>query len=451
LDKVLIIDDEIAICTSMEFALEDEYEVLTATNPEKALSLLASNEINVVLLDLKLNKHNGLVVLKDIKKLYYHIPVIIMTAYGSIKSTIDAIKEGAYYYLTKPLNIEELKILLAKACEFQKLSEEVRYLNQEVKEKYGLGNIIGKSEAIIRVFEIIEKVKDIYSNILITGESGTGKELVARAIHYLGKRGHSHFEVVNCAAIPANLLESELFGYEKGAFTGAVANKLGKFELAHKGTIFLDEIGDMDYSLQAKLLRVLQNKEITPLGSNKKRDIDVRVIAATNKDLEGEVEKGNFREDLFYRLNVIPIRIPPLRERKEDIPLLINKFINKYSTAFDKNICGIEPMALKILEGYEFKGNVRELENIIERTVALSTETKINHQDLPFKMREQEHLFANEANDFIAIYIGENLKEAEKKIIKKTLEVQQGNRKKTAEILGISERGLRYKISEYEL
>lgn len=450
LEKVLVVDDEKAICSSLEFALEDQYQVYLAENPEHALIHLSQEDIKVVLLDLKLGHYNGLDLLRQIKKDYKDAIVIMMTAYGSIKTSVEAIKNGAYYYLSKPVNIEELKLLMDKALEYYRLSAEVKYLNKEVKEKYNLGNIIGKSPGMKKVYDLIEKIKDIDSNVLITGESGTGKEMVAKAIHYFGNRANHRFEVINCAAIPSNLLESELFGHEKGAFTGAISKKIGRFELAHQGTIFLDEIGDMDYGLQSKLLRVLQSKDIIPLGSNKSKKIDVRVIAATNKDLEQELEKASFREDLFYRLNVIPIKLPPLRERKEDVPLLVEKFIQKYSLAFKKPIKEIDTETLEVLESYNFKGNVRELENIIERAVALSTNDKINCQDLPFKIRANKEEVVDELN-YIKVSIGDSLKQIEKTVIEKTLEFNQGNKKKTAAFLKISERGLHYKIKEYNI
>lgn len=450
MEKILVIDDEEAICCSLEFALEEKYEVIATASPREALALLDEFDIKIVLLDLKLGEFNGLDLLKQIKKEHKGTSVIVMTAYASIKTTVEAIKEGAYYYLTKPINVEELKILLDKVSEYQRMNAKIQYLDNQIRQKYTLEKFIGKSPKILRVFDTIEKIKDIDSNILITGESGTGKELVARAIHFLGNRSKNRFEVVNCAAIPSNLLESELFGHGKGAFTGATSKKIGKFELADKGTIFLDEIGDMSYDLQSKLLRILQNKEVSPLGSSQIKKIDVRVIAATNKDLEEEISKKNFREDLYYRLNVIQIKLPPLRERKEDIPLLVEHFISKYSSSFNKPIREIDPCALELLESYDYKGNVRELENIIERAIALNTGGRITNLDLPVNIRERKPRIPDD--DFlIPVFVGESFKEIEKKVIQKTLDIYNGNKKKTAEILGISERGLHYKIKEYEL
>lgn len=447
MNKILIIDDEKSICTSLEFALEDDYTVISCQDPIKGLDIIRKQHIDLVLLDLRIGEYDGISVLRKIKKENENIVVIIMTAYGSIKSSVDAMQAGAYYYITKPIDIEELKLLILKALDYVNLNNKVKHLKSQLTQRYGINGIIGKSKAMNTIFELIDKVKDIDSNVLIMGESGTGKELVARAIHFQGNRKNKNFEVVNCAAIPSNLLESELFGYRKGAFTGAVQNKKGKFESAHEGTIFLDEIGEMDLTLQSKLLRVIQEKEITPLGSNHKQKIDVRIIAATNKNLEKAVEENEFREDLFYRLNVITIKLPPLRERKEDIPLLVNHFINKYNKNFNKNVKGIDSKALKMLENYDYKGNVRELENIIERAVALTNHNTISCSDLSKKVLNTQNF---PEHDIIPIYIGEDLKTIEKKVILETLKKNKNNKRKTAKILGITERTLRNKLKEYK-
>jgi len=448
LEKVLIVDDEMGICTSIEFALENEYQVFTANNPMQIFEILHDQDIQVVLLDLKLGEYNGIDILNRIEEKYSNIQVIIMTAYSSIENAIQAIKNGAYYYLTKPIKIAELKLMINRAMEYQRLNSEINYLSNQIKQKYSLGNIIGKSKVMENMFELIEKVKDININILITGESGTGKELVAKAIHFLGLRNNNHFEAINCAAIPSNLLESELFGYVKGAYTGAINNKAGKFELANNGTIFLDEIGDMDLHLQAKLLRVIQDKEITRLGSNEKKQIDARIIAATNKDLEEEIAKKRFREDLYYRLNVINIKVPSLRERREDIPLLTKAFVKKYSEEFNKPIKIISPRVLELLETYDYKGNVRELENIIERLVVLSTDEKISYMDFPSK-EMHAHLRTSDEEKMITIRLGDKLDHIEKIVIIETLKVYGGHKRKTAKALGISERSLYNKITSY--
>jgi len=444
MEKILVIDDEMGICTSIEFALEDEYKVFIANNLEDAYRILESEEIRIVLLDLKLGESSGMDGLDIIKKKYKNIQVIMMTAYSSIEDSIMAIKKGAFYYLKKPLNIEELKILVLKAYEYEKLNYRIFHLNIEAYKKHRMRNIVGESKCMRYVYDTINNVKDINVNVLITGESGTGKELIAKAIHYEGNRSQYNFEAINCASIPANLLESELFGYVKGAFTGAISNKAGKLEAANKGTFFLDEIGDMDFYLQSKLLRVIQEKEFTRLGSNEKIKFDIRFIAATNKDLKIEIENKRFREDLFYRLNIINIQVPTLRERKDDIPLLIEKFIQKYSRQFDKIISGIQPELYEALMIYDYKGNVRELENIIARLVALTNTQEIVFDDFHFGI-ETEKNFSNNDN-VVMIQVGENFKDIEKKVITKTLAFFNGNKRKTSEALGISERSLYNKI-----
>lgn len=447
MNRILIIDDEENILTSLEFALEDHFEVFVSTDPIIGIELIHEKEIDVVILDLRIGKYNGISVLEKIKSKYPLVSVIIMTAYGSIKSSVDAIRAGAFYYVTKPVDTEDLKILIEKAIDYYQLNLKIEHLNDQLHEKFSFAGIIGCSVAIKKVFSVIEKVKDIDTNILLCGESGTGKELIAKAIHYQGNRKEERFEAINCAAIPEQLLESELFGYEKGAFSGAVKGKQGKFSISNKGTVFLDEIGEMDMNMQSKLLRVLQEKELTPLGSNVPQKIDVRVIAATNRDLMKCVNEGRFREDLYYRLNVISIDIPPLRERKEDIPLLIEYFIKKYNEKLGKEVSGIDPEALQMLESNYLSGNVRELENLIQRAVALTENAKLRILDFPIL---SERLDGDEHNpSYVRIEIGESLKAVERKMIIKTLEKFEQNKKNTARALGVTERTLRNKIHEY--
>ncbi len=447
--RLLIIDDETSICTSLSFALEDKYHIYTAHNEADALSIIKNTHIDIVILDLRLGGVSGIDVLKKIRELSLDTVVIIMTAYGSIESSVKAMKSGAFYYITKPINIEELNLLLMKVEEYINLNTKIRYLSNNINgnSKY---NIIGNSKKIKQVFDLIDRVKDVDINLLITGESGTGKELVARAVHFHGNRKNGPFNVINCSAIPNNLLESELFGYKKGAFTGALDEKKGIIELSNKGTLFLDEIGDMDMNLQTKLLRVIQEKEIRPIGATRNIKLDVRFVSATNKDLKVEIKENRFREDLFYRLNVITIKLPPLRERKEDISKLVEYFIKDINVKFDRDVKGISSGALKALENYKFKGNVRELRNIIERAIALSEDEYIKEEDLSEEIFIKENIFVDNTK-FIPIYVGDSMKEAERKIIKYTLHKFDGNRKKTAEILGIGERTLRYKIKEYKL
>ncbi|MBC2398262.1 sigma-54-dependent Fis family transcriptional regulator [Clostridium tetanomorphum] len=446
---MLIVDDETSICTSLSFALEDNYNIFIANNEKMAMEVVNNNDINIVLLDLRLGDDDGIDVLKKIKEIKPEIVIIIMTAFGSIESSVKAMKLGAFYYITKPINIEELNLLLMKGEEYINLNTKIKYLSNQINKdnKY---NIIGNSKKMKEVFDLISRVKDVDINVLITGESGTGKELVARAIHFQGKRKDKPFYVINCSAIPNNLLESELFGYKKGAFTGAIEDKKGIIELSHGGTLFLDEIGDMDINLQTKLLRVIQDKEIRPIGSTKSISVDVRFVSATNKDLKEEIKNNRFRQDLFYRLNVININIPPLRERKEDISKLVEYFIKKYSVKLDKNIKGITAKALGDLERYNFNGNVRELQNIIERAIVLAESDYIMEEDLSEEIFNKENTIKEET-DLIPIFVGEDMKSIEKKVLQYNLKKFNGNRKKTAEVLNIGERTLRYKIKEYEL
>ncbi|WP_144461230.1 sigma-54-dependent transcriptional regulator [Siminovitchia fortis] len=450
--KVLIIDDEQAICSSLQFALEDEFDVQATTDPYKGLTILKEQEFDFCLLDLKIGAVNGLDILEEIKNIQPSTVVVMMTAYGSISSSVEAIKKGAYSYLTKPLHMEELFSTMRQAVKFQELNKKVEYLSQELEKRYAYEGIIGNSPEIKNVFELIDKVKDIDSNILVTGESGTGKELVVRAIHYSGKRKREQFEVVNCSAIPENLLESELFGHEKGAFTGAMYKREGKFQLAQGGTIFLDEIGEMPLSLQAKLLRVIQQREVTPLGADKPVKLDVRIVAATNRDLKQAVEKGIFREDLYYRLNVLEIHLPPLRERRQDLPLLIKHFINQFNKELNKKVEGFSEEALKWLLNYDYPGNIRELANIVESAMIVEKVDKNGLMDLPrrYTKKTAQGASIDSVEAAANVLAGMPLKEIEEKVILATLKKNGNHRKKTAEMLGISERGLREKLKIYK-
>ncbi|MCC0566520.1 sigma-54 dependent transcriptional regulator [Brevibacillus borstelensis] len=449
--RLLIVDDEPAICASLSFALEDDFDVFTAKDEQTALAALEQEEIDCVLLDLNLGSTSGLELLPKLKKLRPDLTVIMMTAFGTIESSVAAMKAGAYHYLTKPLHLDEVKLLINKALEFQKLHKRVKVLSAAVKQQQSYAGMIGKSQQMQRIYQLIEKVKDIPSNILITGESGTGKELVARAIHYQGVRSQAAFSVINCAAIPETLLESELFGYAKGAFTGAVQQKTGLFERSHGGTVFLDEIGEMPLALQAKLLRVIQERTVTPLGSYSTKEIDIRLIAATNRNLEEEVAKGTFREDLYYRLNVIPIRTPALRERPEDVPLLVDYFLDLYAANMGREKKECSPDVKKKLFAYSFPGNVRELANIIEYAVALSAGEIITMEDLPASLVSQptEKRLFPKSQEGVFVPANATLEEAERLVILHTLEKNGGHRKKTADQLGISERGLRQKLKQY--
>lgn len=445
---ILIVDDEIRICTSLEFALNAKYNVKSATSSNNALKMLNKEKIDLCLLDLKLGKDNGIDLLKKIKNRFPDMVVIMMTAYGTIETSVEAMQQGAYTYLIKPLSISELNIVLEKAFAYQDLNYRVGYLESELEDRYDRNGIIGKSPLMKDVLKLVDKVKDIDSSILITGESGTGKELIAREIHYSGKRAKYPFEVVNCAAIPEGLLEEEFFGHKKGAFTGAIENKKGKFALANNGTIFLDEIAELSYNLQAKLLRVLQHKEYSPVGSNEKISLNIRVLSATNKDLKKCIEEKTFREDLYFRLNVIEINLPPLRERKQDIPLLINYFIKKYNIDFKKNITSISDAAEKKLLKYNYPGNIRQLANILEYAAVMANTNTIEEEDLPADIISYDGgnkvIDKDELSDL-------SLKEVEKKAIESALQANKGYRKATAEQLGISLKGLFNKIKEYNI
>lgn len=447
--SILIIDDEQAICSSLEFALEDLYDVQSITEPYKGLNKIENEPIDIVLLDIKLGNINGLDILKKIKLIRPSTIVIMMTAYGSISSSVEAIEEGAYAYLTKPLQIAEVRSLIKQAQQFIELNNKVEYLRSEVQKKYSFEEIIANGFVMHRVLDLIDRVKDIDSNVLVTGESGTGKELVVRAIHYNGPRKNHNLVTVNCSAIPEHLLESELFGYEKGAFTGATQSKKGKFELAQNGTIFLDEIGDMPLTLQAKLLRVIEQREVTRLGSETTVKLNVRIISATNKNLEQAVKNGEFREDLYYRLNVIEIPLPPLRERKQDLPLLIDYFRRHYNEKFKRNIREISREALQWLLNYDYPGNIRELANIMESAIVVARGDTIELSDLPQKYVKTSVLPKKEEMDIdtaIEHLVGLPLKTIEEKIILATLKHNNFHKKKTAKMLGITERGLRGKL-----
>ncbi|MGO3801779.1 MAG: sigma-54-dependent transcriptional regulator [Fusobacterium sp.] len=448
--KVMIIDDEISICDSLEFALEDKYEVMFTTDPYEGLEKIKENNIDVVLLDLKIGSVNGVDILEKIKEYDKSISVIMMTAYGSIVSSVDAIKKGAFTYLTKPLNLEELYVSIEQTLEIRHLNKKVEYLSKELENKNNYQGIIGKSESMKNIFSLVEKLKDVDLGVMITGESGTGKELIAKAIHYSGKRKDNNFVEINCAAIPESLLEEEFFGHKKGTFTNAIADKVGKFEFADKGTIFLDEIGDMTLKLQGKLLRVLQEKKFNPLGSNETIETNVRVIAATNKNLKQLIQEGKFREDLYFRLNVVEIDLPPLREKRTDLPLLFDYFIKKCNREMNREIKGVSKEAEKILLSYDYPGNVRELLNIMEHSILFSQGDIIDVDSLPKRLKSNE-LVEDKLNKEIKSLSNLTLKDIEKIIIKKRLEENNGKKKITAESLGISDKGLRNKIAEYDL
>ncbi len=384
LSQILLIDDELHNREALTVLLGNTgYEVQTAATGEEALAILEKYSFEVVLTDLFLPGVSGIDILKSVKEQSPYTNVILMTGNASAETAVEAMKEGAFDYITKPFNFEKLKVQVAKAVEKSRLVAENLYLRQQLRGKYRFDNIIGHSLAMQQVFSRMEKIVHTESTILILGESGTGKELVAKAIHFNGPRKEKPFVAINCGAIPGELLETELFGHVRGSFTGAVADKAGKFEVAHNGTIFLDEIGTMPMHLQMKLLRVLQEQEIERVGSSRKIKLNVRVISATNLDLEAQVRRGQFREDLYYRLNVIPIVLPSLRERREDIPLLARHFLQKCCRELNRPLMSLSPEAMQALELYQWPGNVREMENVIERSVTLTDGERIELRDLP--------------------------------------------------------------------
>jgi DNA-binding NtrC family response regulator len=390
--RILFIDDEPGSRESLTLLLKREgYRIDAVSDGEGAIDLLAGHSYDVIITDLFLPGVSGIDILKHVKENYLPCNVILITGNASAETAVEAMKEGAFDYITKPLNFDELKLLVAKAVEKSRLIAENRYLRQQLRGKYKFDNIIGNSPAIQSVFSRMEKILHTDSTVLILGESGTGKELVARAIHFNGSRKEKPFIAINCGAIPSELLESELFGHVRGSFTGAIADKPGKFELANRGTIFLDEIGTMPPQLQMKLLRVLQEQEVERVGSSQKRKLDVRVISATNSDLEQRVATGEFREDLYYRLNVIPIHLPPLRERFEDIALLARHFLHKICVDMKRPLMELTGDALKALEAHSWPGNVREMENVIERSVALTDGDIIDRCDLPQQIADLPH------------------------------------------------------------
>ncbi len=449
---LLIVDDEPAICASLSFALEDEFRVFEAQEAQEALTAVRQKDIDIVLLDLKLGQSDGMEVLQQMKSEKPSVVVIMMTAFGSIHSSVAAMKAGAFYYITKPLDMDELRMLLDKAVEYLGLESRVQYLNSKLTEAYEVDGIVGNSAVMRQVLAQIEKLRQVDVNVLITGESGTGKELAAMALHYGGVRRNEPFEVINCAAIPLELLESELFGHEKGAFTGALQRRKGLFERADRGTVFLDEIGELDQRLQAKLLRVVQEKEIMPVGSGQRKKIDVRILSATNRDLKQLVAAGKFREDLYFRLNVVNIHLPALRERPEDIPALVEAFVAKYNRKMGRSVLKIEAAAIEALVRHEYRGNVRELENIIEKALVFLNGDVLTLQDLPQEVRSpagtvQEACVNGKA--VISLAVGQDMATIQRQAILATLQHCGGDKQKTAELLKISERKLWYKLKEY--
>jgi two-component system response regulator PilR (NtrC family) len=454
-DKILVADDEQSMREFLDIMLKKEgYKVSLASNGEEVAKLVENDLFDLVLLDIRMPKLDGIASLKKIKASTPETIVIMITAYASADTAIKAMKEGAYDYITKPFKVDEIKLIIKNALEKKNLQKENILLKQAVRDRFHFGNIIGQSPKMVALYDLLEKVSPTKTNILITGESGTGKELVAKAIHYNSPRRDKPFVTLNCGAIPESLIESELFGHMKGAFTDAIATKKGLFEVADEGTIFLDEISELPLLMQVKLLRVLQDKEFKRVGGTEDIRVDVRIIAATNKELEEAVKEKRFREDLFYRLNVIQIKLPPLRDRREDIQTLANHFLKKYSQELSKNISKISPEALQILLNYEYPGNVRELQNIIERAVALESSPDLTAHNLSSYLSEQPLLRKGPIDIEIpneGIDLEKMVEDLERTLLLKALDRTKGIKKKAAELLHINFRSMRYRLEKYGL
>ncbi len=454
---VLVVDDEESICKVLGRFLKQEMRLScdTFSDPEEALKRFGRGRYSAAIVDVRMPRLDGLTLMTMLHKEDPHLPVIVLTALDDWETAVNAMRLGAFNFINKPFSAEQVESVLAHALEQHKLNGELREKKADVPNVH----IIGKSAAIRRVLDLIKRVSPTDSTVLVTGESGTGKELVARAIHLGSPRRHNAFVAVNCGAFPDSLLESELFGHVKGAFTSAVSDKTGMFEVANKGTFFLDEIGETSQIIQVKLLRVLETHEVRPVGATKARKVDTRVIAATNRNLEEEVEKGNFRYDLFYRLNVIPIHLPPLRERREDIPLLVGYFVSRYAERTGRNLsaANISPEAWEIIEGYSWPGNVRELENVINRAFTLMEGDRIKAEDLGIQLmgvRRKGDTFRGEADLQLAdirpgFDLEKRLEEIEISYIKRALEMTDGVLVEAAKLLGLTFRALRYKVRKY--
>jgi two-component system response regulator AtoC len=434
---VLVIDDELGVRESLRVILKDDFEVLDAPDGATGLAIIRSRRVDVALLDVRMPGEPGPAVLPRILALSESIAVILITAVPHVRTAVEAIKGGAYDYIIKPFDVDEILALVKQAAQRRVLEREVLYLRSELDRAHGFDELVGRHPSMVRLYELIAQVAQTHATVLITAESGTGKELVARAIHRQSARRGQPFVAVNLAAIPDTLIESELFGHEKGAFTGAHARKPGKFELAHGGTLFLDEVGSLRVDLQAKLLRALQQREIERLGGTRTFPVDVRVIAASNIDLKEATRTRAFREDLFYRLNVVPLGVPPLRARKDDIPLLVEHFVRKYSREFKRDVRGVSRSALPALAAYDWPGNVRELENIIERSVALATHPVIQMEDLPLELALHEVGVGRGVQEPSALSLKEARDRFEQAYVLRALEHEDWNQSRAARRLGV--------------
>ena len=443
---ILIVEDDRAQREGLERALHDRYEVLLAEDGARAMQTLESAPVDVLLTDLKMPGVDGLSLLRRALSLTNPPVCIVMTAYGSIENAVQAMQAGAYHYITKPVNLDELELVLQRALSSRRIEAENVHLREQLDKKFGVENIIGQSPAMLQVFEIAQQVSPTRATVLITGETGTGKELVAHAIHNLSPRKNGPFIAVHAAALSPTLLESELFGHEKGAFTGAVERRIGRFELADGGTLFLDEVGEIDPTIQVKLLRVLEERAFERVGGSKTLSVDVRLVAATNRDLKKLVSEGKFRDDLFYRLSVVTIALPPLRERREDIPLLVHTFLQQSARENGRNVREITQEAVNVLMAYDWPGNVRELRNTIEQMVVLARGERLTLRDVPAAIRGGADL-----TKITVVRAGMTVEEAERQLMVQALKEMHGNRTRAAQKIGMSRRTLHRKLKKYGL
>ena len=456
MEKILVVDDEQSLREVLGIMLKRAgYAVTSAADGEEAIEHLNKEIFDLVITDLRMPKVDGMEVLKAVKSASPETVVLVITAFATADSAVEAMKQGAYDYLTKPFQVDEVQLIIRNALERRRLTTENILLKREMASQSSFAQLVGQSDAMQKVFDVVRKVADSKSNVLICGESGTGKELVARAIHYNSARSPMPFVAVNCSAVPETLLESELFGHMKGSFTGAISNKAGLFEVANGGTIFLDEIGDTTPTIQVKLLRVIQEREFRRVGGNQDVKVDVRIVAATNKDLEKSVADGSFREDLYYRLDVIPIRLPPLRLRSGDIPLLVNHFLERFSKESGRPMPVLSAEAMHVLLGHEWRGNVRELENLIERVVAFSTEGAVSDADVrgwlhrPVAPQQQHGVPLDLTDD--GLDLEGLINGIEKDLLLKALERSKWVKKKAARLLRLNTRSFRYRLEKYAI
>lgn len=454
--RILVVDDEESIREFLEIMLRKEgYEVTCAEDGAKALDLVKKRSFDMVISDLQMPNMTGLELLKQVKSQFPDLVFMLITAFGTTENAVEAMKSGAYDYILKPFKIDEVRINIANALRSQNLEVENRTLKKELGKEYSFQSLVGNSEAMHRIYDLVKRVSQTPTNVLITGESGTGKEVVAKAIHYNGPLKEKPFVTVNCGAIPESLMESEMFGHKKGSFTGAVVDKSGLFEVADTGTLFLDEVGELPLSIQVKLLRAIQERMIRRVGGTDDVKVDVRIIAATNRDLEEMVKLGTFRQDLYYRLNVINIKMPPLRERPDDIPLLANHFLKKYSDKLSKGVQGISDEAMEMLKKYDYPGNVRELENIIERTVALEGGSSILPESLPPFVNTPSGRKLASSHEIQVTEDGLDLDKVmgqiEKELLLKAIHAAGGVKKRAAKLLSITFRSMRYRVEKYNL